>query len=71
MINFNRLTDSAKLNIKPKRISVKQVQRAGTVAEVLRYYKVPESDMKNLAILNNYELSDRINRGQLIKIIEK
>ena len=71
MMNFNRLTDSAKLNIKPKRISVKQVQRAGTVAEVLRYYKVPESDMKNLAILNNYELSDRINRGQLIKIIEK
>jgi len=69
MKNFNRLTDPAILNKKPNRIRIKQVQRSRTVAQAFRYYGVPESEMEDLATLNNLELSDRINRGKLIKII--
>jgi predicted Zn-dependent protease len=69
MGNFNRLTDPSKLNKKPKRIRIKEVQRSGSVADAFRYYGVSESKMKELASLNNLELSDRSTRGRLIKIL--
>jgi predicted Zn-dependent protease len=69
MEQFSRLTDPVKLNKKPRRIKIKQVQRSGTLAEAFRYYGVEESDMKTLAFLNNLELSDRVQRGKLIKIL--
>lgn len=71
MTNFNPLTDRSKLNKKPQRIRIKEVQRSGSVADVLRYYGVPESRRKNLALLNNMELTDQLVRGDLIKIISE
>jgi predicted Zn-dependent protease len=69
MINFNRLTDPSKLNVKPQRIRLKKVQQAGTLANVFRYYSVPENRTKELALLNNLELTDQVKIGKLIKII--
>jgi len=69
MGEFSRLTDPAKLNKKPERIRIKEVQRSGSVADVLGYYGVPESQKKNIALLNNMNLSDRLVGGDLIKII--
>ena len=69
MGEFSRLTDPAKLNKKPERIRIKEVQRSGSVADVLGYYGVPESQKKNIALLNNMNLSDRLAKGDLIKII--
>lgn len=69
MSNFSRLSEASKLNVKPQRIKVKKVQRNGTLAEAFRYFGVPKSRMDELALLNNLELSDRVQTGKLIKII--
>jgi len=69
MMNFNRLTDPAKLNVQPKRINVRRVQRASTLAQALDSFGVPQSQMDDLALLNNMELTDRVQAGKLLKTI--
>ncbi|MGC9353670.1 MAG: M48 family metalloprotease [Mariniphaga sp.] len=69
MKSFNRLTDASKLNVKPQRVRVKRVQQNGTLADAFRYFGVPQSQMNELALLNNLELSDRVQSGKLLKII--
>jgi predicted Zn-dependent protease len=69
MGNFNRLTDASKLNVKPKRIKIQAVRSAGTLADVFRSFNVPQSQMQELALLNDLELTDRVPVGKLIKVI--
>jgi predicted Zn-dependent protease len=69
MMNFNRLTNPAKLNVQPKRINVRRVQRASTLAQALDSFGVPQSQMDDLALLNNMELTDRVQAGKLLKTI--
>jgi predicted Zn-dependent protease len=69
MSNFSRLTDPAKLNVKPKRIKIVQVPATGTLSQTFKTLKVPDSQMKELALLNNIELTDQVAKGKLIKII--
>ncbi len=68
MGSFSVLTDPSKLNRKPVRILVKRVQQTGTLAEALRYYGVQQDKRQELALLNNLELTDRVQAGKLIKI---
>ena len=69
MTNYSRLTEPAKLNVKPKRIKVVQAPAAGTLSQTFKTLKVPESQMKELALLNNIELTHQVVKGKLIKII--
>jgi predicted Zn-dependent protease len=69
MINFDRLTDPSKLNVKPKRIKIVQVPATETLSQIFKRLKVPESQMKELALLNNLELTSQVAKGKLIKII--
>jgi predicted Zn-dependent protease len=69
MSNFSRLTEPAKLNVKPKRIKIVQVPATSTLSQTFKSLKVPESQMKELALLNNIELTDQVAKGKLIKII--
>jgi len=69
MMNFNRLTDPAKLNEQPKRINVRRVQQTSTLAQALDSFGVPQSQMDELALLNNMELTDRVQAGKLLKTI--
>jgi predicted Zn-dependent protease len=69
MISFSKLTDPAKINVKPKKVLIKSVQRAGTLADAFTYYQVPEKLRAELALLNNLELTDKVQAGKLIKII--
>ena len=71
MVNFNQLTDPSKINVNPQRISIKEVKRAATLAEVFNIYDVPQQARNELALLNNRELDDRVERGELIKIISE
>lgn len=71
MNNFALLKETSKLNVKPTRIRVKTVQRAGTLSDAFKYYKVPQKKYKELALLNNMELTDRVSKGKLIKTIGK
>jgi predicted Zn-dependent protease len=69
MTNFDRLTDPSKLNIKPKRIKIVSVPAAGTLSQTFKGFKVPDSQAKELSLLNNMELSQQVSKGKLIKII--
>lgn len=69
MTNFDRLTDPSKLNVKPKRIKIVQVPSAGTLSQTFKNLKVSDSQAKELALLNNLELTDQVAKGRLIKII--
>lgn len=69
MNTFARLTDASKINVKPKRVHVVKVQRNSTLADAFAYYRVPQGQYQELALLNDLELTDRLNAGKLIKIV--
>lgn len=69
--NFKPLTDPSKLNVKPEHISIQTTYTEGTLAEILRGFGTPEKRLKELAILNGMELTERIPRGTLIKTVSK
>ena len=69
MGSFNQLTDASKLNVKPQRIKIQSVRNEGTLADAFNYYKVPQAKMAELALLNNMNLTDRVQAGKLIKVI--
>ena len=71
MLNFSQLTDPARLNVRPDKIIVRRVERAGTLANVLRTFGVTQDKMNELALLNNMELTDQVPAGKLIKTIGK
>jgi len=66
---FSVLTDASKINVKPKKVQVVRVQRAGTLANTFSYYRVPQSQYEELALLNDMELNDQVQAGKLIKIV--
>jgi predicted Zn-dependent protease len=69
MTTFSRLTDASKLNVKPKKVQVVKVQRAGTLADAFSYYRVSQDKQAELALLNDLELTDQVPVGKLIKVI--
>ena len=71
MENFRELTDPNKLNRQPARIRVKSVTQSGTLSQALTAFQAKSTDMQDLAILNGMELTDRVERGMLIKVIER
>ncbi|MFZ0280960.1 MAG: M48 family metalloprotease [Bacteroidales bacterium] len=69
MAGFSRLTDASKINVKPKKIQVVKVQRAGTFSDALSNSGVNQAQFKELALLNDLELTSQVPAGKLIKII--
>jgi len=69
MANFSKLTDQSRINVKPKKVIIKKVQRAGTMASVLTYFGIPQAMLEEVALLNNIELTAQVPVGKLIKII--
>ena len=69
MKGFKRLTDASKLNIQPKRIKIQEVQRVGTAREVLSSFDVPASQLSEVALLNEVNLTDQLKRGTLVKVV--
>jgi len=69
MKNFSRLTDPAKLNVKPDKLIVRRVQRESTLADAFRSFGIPQNMMNELALLNNMELTDRVPAGKLLKTV--
>jgi predicted Zn-dependent protease len=67
--NFSRLTDASRLNVRPKRIHIVKVQRNGTLTDAFNYYNVPQKQFNELALLNDIDLTARVQAGKLIKIV--
>ena len=70
MTRFNTLTDAEKINKKPERVRIKTVQRNSLLGEALKAHGVSDKRIGELAILNGMEVSDKVEKGTLIKIIE-
>jgi predicted Zn-dependent protease len=69
MKTFAKLTDASKINVRPLKVHVVQVQRTGTLASALSSYGVQQDKMAEFALLNNLELTDQVQAGKLIKIV--
>jgi predicted Zn-dependent protease len=70
MSGFKALTDPDKLNKQPEHIRVKTVPQTETVAQVFKTFNVKENRMEELSIINGMKLTDKVERGSLIKILE-
>lgn len=70
MTGFNVLNDAEKINRRPERVRVKTVSQSGPLSGALKYYKVPDKRMEEVATLNGMKLSDPVEKGMLIKIID-
>ncbi len=70
MSGFRTLTDPAKLNKQPDRIDIKPVQNQGTLEQALRSYQVPQKRLEELATLHGMKLSEKVDKGMLIKVID-
>lgn len=69
MQSFKTLTDAAKLAKKPERIRIKTVATSATLDQILRGYKMEPKRLEELAVLNGMKLSDRVEKGTMIKTI--
>lgn len=69
MQSFRTLTDASKLNRKPDRIRLRQASGANTLEALLRSYNIPANRLQEFAILNGFQLTDRIAAGTLIKVM--
>ncbi len=71
MRNFKKLTDPARINIKPERIKVVKLNNSGTLQNILRSYNTPNDRLEEIAVLNSMLLTDNIPAGTSIKVIER
>lgn len=69
MSSFARLTDASKINVKPKRVIVRTILKAGTLNDAFVSFGVKQSQMAELALLNNMELTDKVAVGKQVKIV--
>jgi predicted Zn-dependent protease len=65
------VTDQSIINRQPERVRVKPVRQTGTLTEAFRSLNVQQNRMEELAILNGMLLTDRVEQGTLIKVIER
>jgi predicted Zn-dependent protease len=70
MNSFSALSDPDKLNRQPERIKIKTVNTKSSLQQVLRSYNTKDSRLEEVAILNGMALTDMVDKGMLIKVIE-
>ncbi|MFK7806501.1 MAG: M48 family metalloprotease [Saprospiraceae bacterium] len=71
MESFKELRDASKLNVKPERIKIITVAKTGTLQSVFQANNVPSDRHEELSILNSMLLSEQVEKGMLIKIVNK
>ncbi len=71
MQNFKELKDAEKLNRTPEVVKIKTVSQNMTMQSALSSFGVSSARYEEMAILNGMELSDSIEAGTMIKVIER
>ncbi len=69
--SFKKLSDADKLNRKPEVIRIKTIPQPMSVQAAFQQFNMPSSRFEELAILNGMQLTDKLGKGTLIKVIEK
>ena len=67
---FNKLTDPARINVKPRRIVIKEVNRNTNLSEALTQYGIKKDNFEEHALLNGMNLNQVIDKGTLFKVID-
>jgi predicted Zn-dependent protease len=71
MSNFDIIRDKAAKSVRPTRLKVVEVTRAGTLRAQLDQYPESERAHEELAVLNGLEWTDQLKPGDRIKILSK
>jgi len=66
---FDNLTDRTFINVSPKRLEIRDIQKTDSLKNILADFNVPENQQEGLALLNGIELNDSLAAGAKIKII--
>jgi predicted Zn-dependent protease len=65
---FKQLNEPSKINVKPKKLAVRAVNRAATLRAVLGQFGVADDKLEDLAIMNGMKLDETVPAGTLIKV---
>lgn len=68
---FKKLTDPKKLSKKPERIRIETVQKTAPLKSVLQSFNMANDRLEELAILNGLSLTDKVEKGTLIKTLRE
>jgi len=67
---FSPLTDPSKINVMPEKIDIISVPTTTTLRQALIAGKIESSRLEEFSILNGMLLTDQVEAGTLIKVIE-
>ncbi len=68
-LTFKELKDKKKINVKNTYLKVIQIQKSGTLKEILVKRMVNKKLFNTIELLNNLSLESRLKKGDLIKIL--
>lgn len=68
---FQNLTESGKINVKPKRLALRRTTAQGSLRQAFQKFGIPDSEWEDLAILNGMTLDDAVPRNTTLKIVVK
>lgn len=71
MTNFRKLTDQARIDVKPTRINIKSANRSGNLRTVFNSLGIPESDHEELSVINGMKLTDAVASGTKLKVFSQ
>ncbi len=71
MEGFDRLKNQAAKNVQPARIKVVKVTRATNLETFLKKHPSKKTNPDKLAIINGMKLTDKLKRGDLVKVLTK
>ncbi|MCZ2101510.1 MAG: M48 family metalloprotease [Chitinophagales bacterium] len=69
MKSFKTLTDASKINKNPTTIRIVTASNSMTLQQVFNEYKMPVDRHRELALLNSMELTTKLNKGTLVKVL--
>jgi predicted Zn-dependent protease len=71
MKGFKKLKDKSKLKVQPDRLQIVKVKKTGNLKNIFNDFKIAEKEQESLALLNGFDLNDKLEAGTQIKIIKK
>ncbi|MFQ5629916.1 MAG: M48 family metalloprotease, partial [bacterium] len=71
MTGFDALRSQSALTKKPTRIKIARVRSNGTLEGALSGLGMKSDKLNELALINGLQLQDRVNRGDLVKILRE
>ncbi len=70
MKSFDRLRNQAALSKQPQRIKIMTVDQPGDLKQILTRFGVKPEELEELAIVNGMYLQDKLQRGDLVKVVK-